>query len=153
MCDLSERGIVEPDDYEGVRSELSVALLAFVDPESGEKPIAATYYRGSLYEGPYMRLAPDLLVKANDLWGMSSNSQSNGLSSSTPWPTSVNGAQASLWLTAPKLLRVSSEAENLRDIAPTVLAFFGLRAPSSAGSNGRGAAADNDHLRDLGYIE
>ena len=173
-------GIVEPDDYERIRSELSAALLAFVDPETGEKPIAETYNRESLYEGPYLHLAPDLFVKAGDLWGMSSTSKSNGLSSSTTWPTGRHRRAGIILAHGPHIAPGDLGERHLHDIAPTALAFYGLRAPSSAGSpieelSGAagaevtvGALGDirrqseltneeqqqiTDHLRDLGYIE
>lgn len=173
-------GIVEPHDYERVRSELAAALLEFVDPESGEKPIADTFARESLYEGPYLHLAPDLFVKATHLWGMSSSSTGNGLSSSTQWPTGRHRRAGIILAHGPRVAKGELGDRHLRDIAPTVLAFFGLRAPSSDGApieEISGSLGDEvtvtaisesrrqseltdeeqqqitDHLRDLGYIE
>lgn len=173
-------GIVEPHDYERVRSELSAALLEFVDPETGEKPIAETFARESLYEGPYLHLAPDLFVRPNDLWTTSSSSKGNGLSSSTRWPTGQHRRAGIIVAHGPQVAPGDLGVRHLRDIAPTALAFYGLRAPSSDGipieeiSGSLGdevivsAITDSrrqseltneeqeqitDHLRDLGYIE
>ncbi|MGI8790231.1 MAG: alkaline phosphatase family protein [Actinomycetota bacterium] len=173
-------GIVEPQDYERVRSELSAALLEYVDPESGERPIAETFARESLYEGPFLHLAPDLFVKASELWGMSASSQGNGLSSYTRWPTGRHRRAGIIVANGPHVVPGDLGVRHLRDIAPTALAFHGLRAPSSAGSpiqeisgssghevtvspirdSRRQSELTNeeqqqitDHLRDLGYIE
>lgn len=171
-------GIVEPQDYERVRSALSVSLLAFVDPETGEKPIVETFDRESLYEGPYLHLAPDLFVKPKPFWAMSSSSKS--LSSSTRWPTGQHRRAGIIAASGSNVAPGDLGVRHLRDIAPTALAFCGLQTPSSAGSpieEISGSVGDRvtvsavrdsrrqseltdeeqqhitDHLRDLGYIE
>ncbi len=154
--------------------------MEYVDPESGERPIAETFARESLYEGPFLHLAPDLFVKASELWGMSASSQGNGLSSYTRWPTGRHRRAGIIVANGPHVVPGDLGVRHLRDIAPTALAFHGLRAPSSAGSpiqeisgssghevtvspirdSRRQSELTNeeqqqitDHLRDLGYIE
>ena len=174
-------GIVDPRDYETVRSELATALVDFVDPETGDHPIAETYARESLYDGAYLDLAPDLFVRGSALWGMSTGgSDHKSLSSSTSWPTGRHRRSGILVASGPNITSGQLGTQHLRDLAPTALGLFNLRAE---GLDGRpideitGVHGDEvliqgadrprerveltvdeneqiaSHLRDLGYIE
>jgi predicted AlkP superfamily phosphohydrolase/phosphomutase len=57
------QGAVAPEDYETLRDEIITGLLELKDPQSGIAPIAAVYRREDLYVGPYVDLAPDLIVE------------------------------------------------------------------------------------------
>lgn len=180
---LKERephGIVEPHDYAKVRSELASALIEFVDPETDTHPITETFTRESLYDGPHLNLAPDLFVRGSSLWGMSTSSRNESLTSPTSWPTGRHRRSGILVGRGSHIDPCRLGPNNLRDIAPTALAFFNLRAEGLDGKaieklsglagdeivlQDKGGPRDGDdltdnekqqiaaHLRDLGYIE
>lgn len=56
-------GIVDPAELTSLADDLTAELQALVDPETGIHPIKAVYRREALYEGPYVDLAPDLIVE------------------------------------------------------------------------------------------
>jgi len=64
------QGIVAPKQYDGLREQLVNDLLTLRDPQTGAAPITAVYQREELYSGPYVPMAPDLIVEprrdAND---------------------------------------------------------------------------------------
>lgn len=173
------QGTVEPEDYERVRSELSSALLGFVDSKTGEHPISETLPRETLYDGPYLHLAPDLFVRSNALWGLSTGGKNSALTSDISWPTGRHRRSGIVVARGSHIAPGRLGTHYLHDVAPTALAFFGLRAESSDGhpiAEISGATGDEvtvqesgtrrtddltdeerqqiaDHLRDLGYIE
>lgn len=174
------QGIVDPEDYERVRSELASALVGFVDQQTGTHPISETFFRESLYDGPFLHLAPDLFVRGSPLWGMSTGAKNSSLTSETSWPTGRHRRSGVVMAHGPRIPIGQLGTHYLRDIAPTALAFFGLRAESSDGNPIAGITGSTgdevtvlgkstarrtdeltdeesrqiaDHLRDLGYIE
>jgi predicted AlkP superfamily phosphohydrolase/phosphomutase len=59
-------GIVPPSEYEGLREEIIVGLMALRDPDTGEPVVDRVYRREELYSGEYVSLAPDLLIRWRD---------------------------------------------------------------------------------------
>lgn len=174
-------GVVEPNSYEETRDEVRRALLEYTDPETGSHPIAEVFAREELYDGPYLDRAPDLFVKANELWSMSSSSRSPNLTSQSDWPTGRHRRAGVLLTSGPSIVPADLGGKNLIDLAPTALSFFGLKAEGLdgraietisgasehdelVGPSVRAKASDDaltdqeqeqitSHLRDLGYIE
>jgi predicted AlkP superfamily phosphohydrolase/phosphomutase len=164
-----------------VRAELRDQLLAFEDPDTGSRPIADVIFREDLYEGPYLDLAPDLFVRAQDLWSMSAGSKGSGLTSPMSWPTGRHRRTGIVVAHGDRVLPGDLGTRSLADIAPTALAFCGVHVDGLdgrpieevSGAHGRLASlqarsrADGsseelsveeqdqitNHLRDLGYIE
>lgn len=57
------QGIVQPgEEYESLREEIIIRLLELRDPETGEPVVERVYRREEIYSGPYLELAPDLLI-------------------------------------------------------------------------------------------
>lgn len=55
------RGSVPEAEYESVRSSLASALREWTDPD-GNQVIQAVHHRETLYDGPHVDLAPDLIA-------------------------------------------------------------------------------------------
>lgn len=59
-------GIVEPgNEYYDLINELREKLLAWVDPDTGEKVVEEVVHREDIYEGDYIDRSPDLLLRTN----------------------------------------------------------------------------------------
>ncbi len=60
-------GIVRPGaEYERLREEIIAALLNVRDPESGMPVVRAVFRAEELYNGPYLRIAPDIVFLTHD---------------------------------------------------------------------------------------
>ena len=57
------KGTVEPRDVPRVRDEVRAALLALRDPWSGAEVVREVHDRESLYRGPHVERAPDLILE------------------------------------------------------------------------------------------
>ncbi len=57
-------GIVHPgQEYEELRRSIRQALERWHNPETGQPVVAEVYYREELYSGPYVEMAPDLIIR------------------------------------------------------------------------------------------
>jgi predicted AlkP superfamily phosphohydrolase/phosphomutase len=128
--------VAEGDDYRRLADELAAKLLTMTDPASGARIVRSVYKRDDVYSGPFMANAPDLQVGLEDGYRVS-------------WQTSLGGAPAGLlypnmrkwsgdhcsfdYETIPGVLimnrRATVEKTRLMDVAPTILAFFGIPVP------------------------
>jgi len=174
-------GIVAPSDYEARRDEVREALLHFRDPVTGESPVGAVFRREELYDGPYMELAPDLIVGSDSLWAFE---RMNNPTATTKWPSGAHRRAGIMVAVGDGVIRSDLGSRNIADLAATALAFCGV---SAAGLDGKpvgqilGSSADllpsgdevevpvetamrvrlsredeesiARHLRSLGYIE
>ena len=59
-------GTVAPGDYDRVRTDIAAALAEWRDPETGASIVKRAWRREELYEGPYVDLAPDLVLELAD---------------------------------------------------------------------------------------
>lgn len=57
------QGRLTMDEAEALTGEIKAKLLALVDPATGHPAIAAVHRRQDLYHGPYLDLAPDLIIE------------------------------------------------------------------------------------------
>ena len=71
FCNLKGRekfGIVSPgDEYEAVRNTIITKIGGLKDPETDERVFKNVYRREELYQGPYLKYAPDVIVETGDL--------------------------------------------------------------------------------------
>lgn len=172
-------GIVQPDDYDRTLEEVRERLLSFVDPQTGDHPIAEALPKETLYSGPYSDLAPDLIVRADLLWSLS---YTDALTSETKWPTGTHRREGILVGVGAGIPAANLGRRDIADVAATALAFCGVdpseldgkvikeiagrpvgalrTAESSTGPKMEQRVLSDeehdqiaDHLRDLGYIE
>jgi predicted AlkP superfamily phosphohydrolase/phosphomutase len=77
------KGIVQPGtEYDAVYETIRAGLEAFTDPDTGKRIVERVYRRDELYWGPYVDLAPDLIVHPADY------------SYTFDWRAPVNGSRA-----------------------------------------------------------
>jgi len=173
-------GIIEPRDYERVSAEVIEALLGYEDPESGRRPVANVLRREQVHSGPYAHLSPDLFLVSNEGWSVFGSGQKGALTSHTSLPTGQHRRAGIVIGAGENITPGDLGTRPLRDIAPTVLAYAGLRVEGLQGqpiheiagqiqpertmatkdvqraSSGLSAEEENQvsvHLRDLVYIE
>lgn len=138
-------GVVAPADYEAVRAEIIAKLEAWRDPASGQPVVARAWPRETLYHGPYVEEAPDIVLELALDGGYAYTCQS---SRGTPGPAwrrlipaeylgakgqSMNGshrADGILMMAGPGV-RAGQQitGATLMDIAPTVLALLQQAPP------------------------
>ncbi len=62
-------GIVEKEDYDKVRDELTQLLINYKDPETGQLIVDKVYRREEIYSGNFLESAPDILAVFHDGYG------------------------------------------------------------------------------------
>jgi len=130
------RGIVEPGAAaDALRQELARELLAVQDPANGQPVITRVDLAGAAYSGPYVADAPDLVIGYNRgyrsgwgtvLGGVPAGELEDNLD---PW----SGDHCMDFRQVPGVLlsnrRIAADSPALTDIAPTLLALYGLPQP------------------------
>jgi len=129
-------GIVDPGaTADALRHELARELLAVQDPANGQPVITRVDLAGEAYSGPYVGDAPDLLIGYNRgyragwgtvLGGVPAGELEDNLD---PW----SGDHCIDFRQVPGVLlsnrRIVADSPALTDIAPTLLALYGLPQP------------------------
>jgi predicted AlkP superfamily phosphohydrolase/phosphomutase len=129
------QGIVAPADVQALKQELIAKLTDLQDPDLGTVGIRRVYATDSLYSGPYLSEAPDLIVGYSDgyrtSWGAAVGKVSATVfeDNSKAWsgdhcvdPLLVPGVLFSN-------LKLEYEDPGIEDLAPTTLSLFGLDPP------------------------
>jgi predicted AlkP superfamily phosphohydrolase/phosphomutase len=171
------KGVVPRTDYQRVREEIRDALLSFHASETNSAPVGAVWRREVLYAGPYVELAPDLIIEWNDPWDYQNVGD---LTMRVDWPSGDHRREGILAATGPGVSGGNLGVKDIADVAATALAFCGV---DTKGLDGRpitgilGTGVEEQrtlpepgerrtvdlsrdeeesiaqHLRDLGYIE
>lgn len=138
-----KNGIVNPGaESEGLQREIAERLLAARDPNNKQQVVTRVDRAAEAYSGPAVSQAPDLIVGYNRGYRVGWDSVLGGIPSKVmedntqPWSgdhcidsTKVPGVVLSS-------RRIQADAPALTDIAPTVLAEFGIaRPPTMQGHN------------------
>jgi predicted AlkP superfamily phosphohydrolase/phosphomutase len=127
-------GIVAPEDYERVRSELAERLAAIPDDEG--RPMGTTVFRPEEVYPDVNGVAPDLIVHFGDLlWravGTVGGDEGIHTFENDTGPDDANHAQDGLLIMAgPGIEPGEREGMHLLDVAPTVLELLGMDVPRS----------------------
>jgi predicted AlkP superfamily phosphohydrolase/phosphomutase len=130
-------GIVNPGkDADELCRRLIAQLTAYVDPDTGERVISNVFRANEIYSGPYAADGPDLIVAYNNFY-RASNETVRG-----EFPRAVVLDNTDAWSGdhcvdskfVPGVLlcnrKVLSDKPALEDLAPTILAQFGIPAPA-----------------------
>jgi predicted AlkP superfamily phosphohydrolase/phosphomutase len=130
-------GIVEPGrEAEQLTEELIQKLTGLSDGEQNGACIRAVYSAKSIYRGPYLPEAPDLIVGYNDGYRTSWDAAVGKVSARVieDNPKAWSGDHAVDPLLVPGVLFCSRQLESsdpgIEDLAPTALALFGLAPPA-----------------------
>jgi predicted AlkP superfamily phosphohydrolase/phosphomutase len=131
-------GIVAPEDYERVRSEVCAALAELRGPD-GEPIVAAVHRREDLFHGDEMKRLPDVIVEFDRYrWLGKGNLRSRG---SSLWdrieiePGSSHSYVGShrhegiVALSGPSAARGVAITAGIADVAPTILYLLGQPLP------------------------
>lgn len=128
-------GTVEPGaDAEALKRELIGRLTGLRDGDA--IPIRSVYATGSLYQGPYLEAAPDLIVGYGEGYRVSWDAAAGRITGSVfedndkAW----SGDHCVDPVLVPGVLfanrTIASEDPGIEDLAPTALDLFGVRPPA-----------------------
>lgn len=129
-------GIVDPGETEGLRRELADKLTGLRDPASGQIAIQQAYISSSLYSGPYLDSAPDLII------GYSEGYRTSWDAAIGRVRTQVFESNDKAWsgdhcvdpALVPGVLftnqRLQADDPGIEDMAPTALLLFGIEKPA-----------------------
>jgi predicted AlkP superfamily phosphohydrolase/phosphomutase len=147
-------GIVEPRDYERLRTEIAHALSLQRDPETGDPIIDRVYRREELYHGPCVERAPDLIFTFRDGACRIRPSQEvaggNGhwmrLHRAETWASGNHRLEGIFVFCGPGIESggVELAKQSLLNVAPTVLYAMGLPIPTDMDGNVIVDAFDSD---------
>ena len=129
-------GVVTPGmEANALLDEIRARLLALRDPASGATPITRIDKATEAYSGPYVSEAPDMLIGYNRGyragWGTVLGSFPEGILEDNldPW----SGDHCMDFTLVPGILvsnrKLTAESPALTDVAPTILAEFGIERP------------------------
>ena len=125
-------GIVKPWEREALLDEISKKLLDIRDPKTGHRVISKVYKVEDIYTGPYVKDAPDLIIGYNRGYRASWETvlgkfPKEILRDNTEKWSGDHLMEAEL---VPGILlsnkKIKSKHPALHDIAPTILAEFGI---------------------------
>ena len=175
-------GTVEPADYERVRDELAAALADYKDPHTGRNPIGKVLRKEDVLSGPFLDIAPDLLLVPAPLYSLT---HAKSAVEDADWLSGDHRLEGIVVAAGPEVKPGPlSETVRLIDLMPTAAAALGV--PTAVERDGRpieslvgagvelalsdsglsggsepsetGLTSDEegeieDHLRGLGYVE
>ena len=129
-------GIVSPgNETQSLKRELQEKLQALIDPQTGRRPIHRVRDRDVVYKGPYRENAPDLILGYEEGYRVGWDSVKGKVTGAVledngkAW----SGDHCIDPLLVPGVLfsnrKLDCDQPAIMDVAPTVLAWFGLSLP------------------------
>ncbi len=120
-------GTVEPEEYEGLREEITESLLDFTDPETGAAVIEQVYKREELYDGPCLDRAADLIAHPYRGYDLKAKMEESPLFSLSHRVGMHTYDDASLFIEGHDL--EPERAISIVDVTPTIFDLMGLPIP------------------------
>jgi predicted AlkP superfamily phosphohydrolase/phosphomutase len=129
--------VSEGSEYEQLLDSLIIDLMNFLDPRTQARVVARVFKRAEIYSGPFVDEAADLLVAFERGFRISWQSSLGGTpqqsveANTTKW-SGDHGSGDHTNLEGLLITNRKPTGDTLRvvDIAPSVLAYFGLPVPS-----------------------
>lgn len=149
LQDREVNGAVAPGQAAALKKEIVARLNQVRDPENGGKVIRRAYDSREIYSGPYLDIAPDIVVGYEGGYRISDAAALGG------FPRGTIGDRTDKWSAdhclepsvVPGVLlsnrAVGSENPGIWDLGPSILARFGLEIPAEM----EGRAILGDRLR------
>ncbi len=133
-------GIVSPgQEYDDLRQSLRQQLIALCDPLTGRPVLSAVLFNDKIYHGPYVDLAPDLILEPQrEQQNLAENYLLDGDLRATPKlvftssePYSGNHALDGIFCAWGPGVRIAYlvEGAGIIDLAPTILGAMGCVVP------------------------
>ena len=129
-------GIVKPGaEKEALVREIAHALENFRDPKTGERPVLRAYIAKDVYQGPYVDIAPDIIVGYNHGYRTSWAAPLGRI------PKEIVEDNKEKWSgdhcmdpeVVPGILltnrEIKAKSPALYDLTPTILKIFGVEIP------------------------
>lgn len=132
-----KQGSVNRDEADAIRAEIIQKLESVIDPKTGERVVMKAYDSREIYSGPYVDLAPDILV------GYSSGYRISDQSCLGQFPEGILGDRTDKWSADhcmdPRVVpgtllsnwKCTAPSPGLWDLAPSILNAFGMKVPSA----------------------
>ncbi len=127
--------VTEGAEYAALKDELIAGLKALVDPQTGRPAILDVFAAADHFDGPYRLDAPDLIIGYDGGYRNSWDCATGAV------PREVFSDNTKSWsgdhCVDPRIvpgvffsnLPIATETPNILDLAPSVLALFGQKAP------------------------
>jgi predicted AlkP superfamily phosphohydrolase/phosphomutase len=139
------QGTVEPGAaYDALVATLRADLARLTDPLSGQRVVSRVRTGGELFSGPAAARAPDLVVTFSPGFRASWDSTLGGMAAEVVarnterWSAEHGSVDEQhvpgVWLSS---MRVTADTMSVLDIAPTLLAYFGMGPPAGADGTAR----------------
>lgn len=129
-------------DYEAVRAELKAALEDLT--YEGEPVFDAVYEAESVYSGPYLDDAPDLLLVAREGWEIYGGLTPSVFENQTTSWTTGNHPEGMALLAGDGVQSADLGEQSLLDVMPTILHYLDVPVPSDADGSVMHEALDAD---------
>jgi len=129
------KGIVEPADRSALLDEITEKLLQLTDPETGQKVVRRVYRSDECYSGPATQIAPDLIIgyergyRVSWRAGMGDIDPEVIFDNDNAWSADHCIAHDVVPGIIISNRRITLDEPALIDIAPTVLAEYGVDKP------------------------
>lgn len=135
LTDRERRGSINEDEAKKVKKELMAKLPTVVDPKTGMKAITQAYDPFEIYNGPFVDLAPDLVVgyqrgyRSSDETVLGKMLKEEFTDRTNKWSADhcMDPALVPGILLSNKEWQV--EKPGIWDLAPTILSQFGITPP------------------------
>lgn len=133
------QGMVDPARRESLAREIAARLEALVDPETGESAVLYVRLTRDIHQGPYLEEGPDLIVGWREGYRTAWDSATGGatgpvFANNTRKWSGDHAVAADLVpgvLFCNRPLRIEAgRVPHIMDMAPTILAIFGIDPPS-----------------------
>lgn len=131
------RGTISGSEARLIKKDLIKRLEQVIDPKTGKRVVSRAFDAEQIYSGPYVGLAPDILVGYADGYRISDEAILGG------FPQEIVRDRTNLWASdhcmdpavVPGILlgNVPWKTENpgIWDLAPTILSEFGIQPPKN----------------------
>lgn len=133
------KGIVQPgEEYRRLVAEIKAGLEAFVDAETGERPVAHVFTREEAYGGTFdAELVPDMIPSNSEGYRVGWQDSLGGIAREVVEPNVRiwSGDHCSVY---PPLVegilfssvRLDPRQANMADVMPTILDLYGVKSPT-----------------------